>query len=564
VAGRPRTGPTLLLAAGEVSGDLVTARLAGELRARRPDLELWGLGGERMAAAGVELVAETTQLGAVGVSEPLAGVPAMWRALQEVRARVAEERPRAAVVVGNDVFHAVLARWLRRQGVPVVALFPPQVWLWRAVLPLFARSYDRVLACFAEEQELYGRHVASELVGHYLADHLGAVDARRRAAARAALGLPASGPVLAVLPGSRGHEVAALLPVFAAAARGLAERLRQQRGELLRLVLPVAEGSLAGVLATAFADGVEGIAEAEPRPGQPRGFHEALEQALRGRAVVEWRLCAGAGAARIPLAVHLVPPHRGGHAEPVVELEGGLEGGLGAGPDGTPDAAAVEPLPGGMSPGQQALAAADAALVASGTATLEAALLGVPMVIAYRVAPATMAVCRLCHRLGIFDGGPVGLPNLLLGERGWVEEPGRVTPIPELGQDAVTPENVLAAAWPLLTDEAARAAQRHLLARAVAVLRVPAQGAAEGVVQGVVQGAARAVGAGDSGAGSALGRAAEVVLALAARGGGAWAGASTGLGSAGRVWGAEVDRQQQPATVGAGTGWQGDGGGSAR
>lgn len=464
---------SLLLAAGEVSGDLVAARLADELTGRRPELTLWGLGGDRMAAAGVDLVARTTQLGAVGVSEPLAGVPDLWRAFAALRARVRRAPPAAAVVIGNDVFHAIVARWLRRQGVPVAALFPPQVWLWRALLPLFAGSYDRVLACFPEEQTLYARHVASELVGHYLSDLLAPVGDATRCRLRAALGLPAEAPVLAVLPGSRAHEVAAMLPVFAAAAGRLTARLRSD-GAVLHVLVPVAEPSLAAAITAVLSEAGALVHPVDESPGRrPAGAAGGAASAL------EVRLIAGADdLPGTPVA---------GDRDPVLAGRTGV------------DRVSAGRLERVISPGQRVLAAADAALVASGTATLEAALLAVPMVIAYRVSPATLAVCRLCHRLGLLDGGPVGLPNLLLGERGWVEEPGRATPIPELGQDAVTPEAVAAAAWPLLTSPSARAAQRTLLARAVGALQP--EGAAPG-----------AAGAG------VLARSAAVVLEMAGLG----------------------------------------------
>jgi|CXWL01.1.fsa_nt_gi lipid-A-disaccharide synthase len=387
---------SILLSAGEVSGDAVAARLALALTSREPDLVLWGLGGPKMAAAGVDLAAVTSHLGAVGVSEPLAAIPALWRAFATLRHRVRRAPPAVAVVIGNDVFNVVLARWLRRQGVPVACFFPPQVWLWQALARPIAKSYDEILACFPEEPAVYGGHgVPTRFVGHYLADLLQPVGSGGRAVARAGLGLAAAretaaeGQLVALLPGSRGHEVSRHLPVLLGAARRL---LTSAPG--LRFVLPLAESR----------------------------FFEPVAAA--------------------------VSAHGLGRAVSVVDTEAA---------------------------GQRALRAADLALVASGTATLEATLLGVPMVVLYKVSPLTLAVVRFCHRLGLIADMTVALPNLILATA--ESAPGgserAVRAVPELGQEDATAERLAAVAGRLLADPEARAAQRADLARAAARLRAP-------------------------------------------------------------------------------------------
>jgi lipid-A-disaccharide synthase len=242
------------MSAGEVSGDAAGARVAGEILRRAPDTRIGGVGGQRMREAGVAIDVDSSRLASVGVSEPFTTLPALAAMVRALRRRVRDERPDAALLIGYDLFHVALARWLRRQGVAAISYFPPQVWLWRVFAGPMARSFDSVLTCFGEEQAVYsGRGVDTAFVGHYLCDELRPVDAADRAAARAALGLACGGDicrsgsavdgapsVIGLLPGSRAQEVRALLPALLdAAARLLGDDARRA------FVLPVAEPHLA-------------------------------------------------------------------------------------------------------------------------------------------------------------------------------------------------------------------------------------------------------------------------------------------------------------------------------
>jgi len=355
----------ILLSAGEVSGDVAGARLARELKGRRGEVSLFGLGGPRMASAGVEVLRDTNALGTVGISESFRVVPGLLRAFGTLRSRVAATPPDAAVLIANDVFHVALGRWLRARGVPTLSYFPPQVWIWRSVARAFAPSFDEVLTSFPDEERVWRAAGSSTtFVGHYLGDALRpATDAERRGA-REALGL-GEGPVVAVLPGSRRQEVRRLAPVLLEAAR-----LLRERDGRLRFLLPVADPRFAAAIAAEVSR---------------RGLADAVIAAPRSH---------------------------------------------------------------------DALRAADLALLASGTASLEAALLGTPMVIAYRVAGLTIGVVRSAIALGLIDSDTVGLPNLVLGRRA----------IPERIQRRATGPEVAEAAALLLADAAAREAQRRDLA----------------------------------------------------------------------------------------------------
>lgn len=355
----------ILISAGEVSGDIVGSRLASELRRLQPACALYGLGGSRMADAGVDLVETTSHLGSVGISEAIAVAPALVRCWTRLRARIRRERPDVAVLIGNDFFHLLVANRLRARGIPTLSLFPPQVWVWRSVARLTARRFDLILASFPDEETIYraaGGRVA--FVGHYLADAITPVTAPEREAARATLDLPADVRVIGVLPGSRPHEVARIGPVLLDAAAALAAR-----DPAMRFVLPVADDRFTGEL--------ERWVRARPLEGLVRFTRDSL----------------------------------------------------------------------------RAMRAADVLMLASGTATLEAMLLGVPMVIAYRVSGLSHLVVRACIRLGLIHDYLVGVPNIVLGRR----------VVPEILQDELTPGAVADSTWRLLSDPATVCAQRTAL-----------------------------------------------------------------------------------------------------
>jgi lipid-A-disaccharide synthase len=371
----------VMLSAGETSGDLHGEGLCRAIRRLDPHVRLTGMGGPRMAGAGMEVLADLTAHAVVGGSEVFARLPRLFRAFRVLRARLGEERPRALVLIDFPEFNLVLARRARRAGVPVVYFIPPQVWAWRrGRVRTLRRLVSRVLAVLPFERALYdAARVPVSFVGHPLLDvvPLGLT----REVARGRLGIGLGEPVLALLPGSRREEVARLLPLMAQAAAGL-ERAGAAKRTLLALAPSIARG--------------------------------AAESLLRA---------AGSGAERVEIVENAT---------------------------------------------YDVLAAADAALVCSGTATLEAALLGTPMVVCYRISFPTAAIASLLVRARW-----VSLPNNILGR----------AVVPELVQYRLTLTRLEAAALTLLRDAEAREAQRAAFAELRQVLGEP----------GVAERAARAV-----------------------------------------------------------------------
>jgi lipid-A-disaccharide synthase len=360
---------SVLLSAGEVSGDMVGALIADELRRRDPAIHLWGLGGPRMRAAGVAVGTLTTHLGRVGVSESFSAILPLGRAFGTVRREVRRARPDAAILVANDIFNVILGRWLRSQGVPTLAVFPPQVWIWRGALRVFRGSWDVVAASFPAEQRLYSKQLRTVFIGHHLADQLGRASATEREAVREALEL--RGRVVGLLPGSRIHELEILTPLLLDAAAMLLKS-----DPSVRFVMALAE----------TADETDTVREI----------------AARGLA-------------------------------PYIRI---------------------------LRDSHAAMRASDLLLMASGTATLEAAIIGTPMIVLYRVQRITIAIVRMAIRLGLMDSETLALPNLILGE----------TVVPEIRQEQLTAVRVADEATALLNDAGRLEAMREGMSRVVAAV----------------------------------------------------------------------------------------------
>lgn len=207
----------ILAVAGEPSGDALAASVLDAL-----PCPAVGVGGGHMQRAGCELLADCAALSGNGIAGALGRVPAAARVFLRIRRQVELARPQAALLVDATEFNARLGRWLRARGVPVLWCVAPQTWAWRPERgPSLARAMDRLAALFSFEVPLWRRlGVDARWVGHPALDR----SVRPRAEARAALGLPASGSALALLPGSRPGEVRRLLPAFLAAASELRRR----------------------------------------------------------------------------------------------------------------------------------------------------------------------------------------------------------------------------------------------------------------------------------------------------------------------------------------------------
>jgi len=392
--------PLFVLVAGEASGDLLGANLIDGLRQRFANARFAGVGGPRMAAAGMEIWHPAERLSVMGLVEVLKHLPGLLALRRDVFRRTLALRPAAFIGIDAPDFNLGLERRLKRAGVRTVHYVSPSIWAWRENRAAkIGASADRVLCLFPMEPSIYARHdVVGRFVGHPLAAQFAAFP--EKAAARSALGLPDDVPVLALLPGSRLGEIQRLGRDFLAAAALLKQQIPR-----LHVVVPMANEACRGAFESLIPDSGFGIGDST----------------------------SGAGI-RI-----LCNESRTPHLESPVS--------------------------------HQAMIAADAVLLASGTAALEAMLAKRPMVVAYRLAPLTY---RLVKSLGLLRTDVYSLPNILAGR----------TIVPELMQDACTPESLAAALTPALQARELDAATAAEFARLHDSLRAePGHDAAAAVAE---------------------------------------------------------------------------------
>lgn len=342
------------IVAGEASGDLLGSELIAALREFLPELEVVGIGGPRMEAAGMDVWFPLEKLAVRGYFEVLRHYVEIVGIRRKLRRRLIADPPDLFIGIDAPDFNLDLELRLKARGIPTVHYVSPAIWMWRHErLHKIKRAVSKMLTLFPFEEPLYrqaGIDVA--FVGHPLIDMLAQVP--RAGAAREQLKLPSAPPVFALLPGSRQSELRYMADLFIQTAKLIAARLPQA----LFLV-----------------------------PLTTRETRAMFEDALYHN-----------DAGGLPLTIMF------GHA-------------------------------------QEAMAAADVVLVASGTATLEAALLCKPMVITYKMPRASYWLLQGKGYLPYY-----GLPNILAGE----------FVVPEFIQDDATPRNLAQALLNLLADNPLR------------------------------------------------------------------------------------------------------------
>src|SRR5579862_4893055 len=184
----------ILISAGEASGDMYAARLATALR-HRADVQLFGMGGSRMREAGVEIIADCSEVSLVGIVEIAKKYPALRRVWKRLLGEASQRKPSLAILTDFPGFHLRLARALKRQHIPNVYFVCPQFWAWRPWrASLVRRRFVRGLCIFPFEQEWYrSRGVAADFIGHPLVGNVAAK--RTRGEFVEALGLDAAKPI---------------------------------------------------------------------------------------------------------------------------------------------------------------------------------------------------------------------------------------------------------------------------------------------------------------------------------------------------------------------------------
>ena len=344
---REKVQKSILILAGEASGDIHGGSLVRELRKRRPGLRFFGIGGDRLEGEGVEIIHNVREMSFLGFLEVVKHLPFVRRVFREMVALLEERRPSLVVLIDYPGFNLRFARATKRLGFPVLYYISPQVWAWgRRRIKKIVRRVDRMIVIFPFEEDLYRKEgMEVRFVGHPLNDVVSI--SLSKGAFFEELGLDPARPTVGLLPGSRVQEVRRLLP-------GMIKACHLLRGKIPGLQ------SILG-LAPTLSDGI---------------YTPFLKE--------EKSLC----------------PVR----------------------DRTYDV----------------MAHTDVVMVASGTATLETAILGTPMVILYRMARLSFLLGRILVQLK-----HVGLVNIVAGRK----------IVPELLQGKATAERIAEEVFTLFSDE---------------------------------------------------------------------------------------------------------------
>lgn len=320
----------ILIIAGEPSGDIRGAELVRELKTLMPEAFFWGIGGDEMAGEGVELTEHIRDLSMVGAAEIISKLPTIHRQYKDITRNAMSRKPNLAILIDYPGFNLKVAGYLRRRGIPVIYYIIPQVWAWGAWRIKKIKKYvSRALVLFPFEEKLLKDHgIDCDFVGHPITDRF---DVPPSPAEK-------TKTIIALLPGSRRHEINFMLPVMLESA----ETIKSALGEAVFLLAE--SGNIEKKLYDSYLD-------------------------RHGELVVE----------------------RLRH-----------------------DTSRV-------------LARCDIAMITSGTATLEAAMMEKPMVIVYKASGLTYMLYLLLSRVPF-----LGLANIIAGKK----------IVPELLQKEMTPDNL--------------------------------------------------------------------------------------------------------------------------
>lgn len=341
----------IMISVGEASGDLHGASLATALQSMQPDIKIFGMGGQAMKAAGVNIAYDIADLGVIGFVEIIKNLPKLFRLRDNLAELMERERPDVLVIIDYHGFNIRLAKIAKKKGIPVISYICPKVWAWgRGRAKDVAETVEKVAAIFPFEVDVYKEAGANvDFFGNPLLDIVKTSMPKEEAVQF--FGVNPQEPVILLLPGSRQQEIINLLPVMLTSAKKIMEKLPKAQ-----FLLPVASTI----------------------------SREMLMQIINS------------------------------HHVPVTLTE-----------KNTYDLMNI----------------ADMGIAASGTVTLEAALLKLPTVIIYKVAALSYLIGKIIVKIPY-----ISLPNIVAGRK----------IVPELVQSAANTDNIAKESLTILTDPAAR------------------------------------------------------------------------------------------------------------
>lgn len=345
------TNKTVMIIAGEASGDMYGADLVREMLKGDPALKFYGIGGKKLREEGVELFADASDMAVVGLTEVVSKLRDILKIMKMMKKSLDERRPDLVILIDYPDFNLPIAKAAGKKGIKVLYYISPQVWAWRkGRIGQIKKTVNKMAVILPFEVEVYRREgFEANYVGHPLLDMVKISSSKQET--RKKIGLAEDKITIGILPGSRLSEISKLMPELLRAA------------EILKNEMPDVQFVL------------------------PRAY--TIEETILTEFI-----------SRFNVKVKIVS----GHTYDVVSC-------------------------------------ADLALVASGTATLETALLKVPMIIVYKISMLSYLIGRL-----IINVKNIGLVNIIAGK----------TIVPELIQGDANGERIAAEALSILKNEERR------------------------------------------------------------------------------------------------------------
>lgn len=216
-----------MIVAGEASGDAHAAKLVRALRELAPEInfEFFGAAGHHLRDAGVEPIVNADNLSIVGLPEIARALPMFWKTFQKLKKEAVRRRPDAVVLVDFPDFNLKLAKSLKKQNLKIIYYISPQLWAWRKHRARVVKNFvDLLITILPFEKDWYAQqgieHV--EYVGNPLAREVSSKLSKKEFCAKHEL--DAQKPIIALLAGSRGKEIARVLPVLLETAALMSEK----------------------------------------------------------------------------------------------------------------------------------------------------------------------------------------------------------------------------------------------------------------------------------------------------------------------------------------------------
>jgi len=356
----------ILIIAGEPSADLHGASLIKAILAKSPDTKFIGMGGELMKTAGANLYYDLSKISVIGFAEVIKKLPLYKKIFNGLSLKLDSEKPDAVCLIDYPGFNLRFAKEAKKRHIPVIYYISPQVWAWhKGRIKTIKQIVDKMLVFFEFEKALYEKHgINAAFVGHPLIESVKPSMAKNDALKK--FKLTQEQKIIALLPGSRQTEVRKVLPIMLKSAEIIANELCHSEGakrpkNLKREIL-------------------RPFGAQDDTPVQ----FIIIKSSIVGMNVYEKILCAGAWGHPAGSPAHFYT--KSPHGVPTVSIID----------DNRYDAVNIS----------------DFALVASGTATLETAILGVPMALVYKVSFLTWFLARILIKIPY-----IGLVNVVAEEK---------------------------------------------------------------------------------------------------------------------------------------------------